>query len=227
MTQHRAPGHRSHSADEALARIDRGVAQAESRASRAREFADGYAALEGTGASDGGDVKVTVGAEGLLSRLTITDAAASSSGASVRAAILEANAAAVADLRQRPGVYEAKFDKRRAEVQVVASPEFDVYSTVKQLAASEGFSAVLGEGNAITVTASGVQDSRTPNLDVIVLGGCPIREPVAWMGPFVMNTREEIMQAVADYQAGRLGTIPAVHNAPSTLIESRQAPDPS
>ena len=47
------------------------------------------------------------------------------------------------------------------------------------------------------------------------------------MGPFVMNTREEVMQAVVDYQAGRLGTIPAVHNAPSTLIESRQAPDPS
>ena len=84
-----------------------------------------------------------------------------------------------------------------------------------------------GEGNAITVAASSLQDSRTPNLDVIVLGGRPIREPVAWMGPFVMNTREEVMQAVVDYQAGRLGTIPAVHNAPSTLIESRQAPDPS
>jgi DNA-binding protein YbaB len=101
VTQHRAPGHRSHSADEALARIDRGIEQAESRAAQAREFADGYAALEGTGASDGGDVRVTVGPEGLLSRLTITDAAASSSGASVRAAILAANAAAVADLRHR------------------------------------------------------------------------------------------------------------------------------
>ena len=87
--------------------------------------------------------------------------------------------------------------------------------------------AVLGEGNAITFAASSLQDSHTPNLDVIVLGGRPIREPVAWMGPFVMNTREEVMQAVVDYQAGRLGTIPAVHNAPSTLIESRQATDPS
>ena len=87
--------------------------------------------------------------------------------------------------------------------------------------------AVLGDGNAITVAASSVQESRTPNLDVIILGGRPIREPVAWMGPFVMNTREEVMQAVVDYQAGRLGTIPAVHNAPSTLIESRQVSDPS
>jgi thiol-disulfide isomerase/thioredoxin len=52
----------------------------------------------------------------------------------------------VTDLRGRPGVYDAKFDKRAAEVQVVASPEFDVLGTVKQLAANQGFEAVLGEG---------------------------------------------------------------------------------
>ena len=87
--------------------------------------------------------------------------------------------------------------------------------------------AVLGEGTAITVAASASQDERTPNLDVIVLGGRPIREPVAWMGPFVMNTREEVLQAVRDYQAGRLGSIPAVHNAPTTLIETRRPADPA
>jgi hypothetical protein len=76
------------------------------------------------------------------------------------------------------------------------------------------------------VAASSVQDAHSPNLDVIVLGGRPIREPVAWMGPFVMNTREEVMQADVDYQAGRLGTIPAVHNTPATIVESRQAPWP-
>lgn len=82
--------------------------------------------------------------------------------------------------------------------------------------------AVFGPGNAVTVAASTVQESRTPSLEVIVLGGRPIREPVAWMGPFVMNTREEVLQAMADYQAGRLGSIPAVHNTPTTVIEARR-----
>jgi redox-sensitive bicupin YhaK (pirin superfamily) len=80
--------------------------------------------------------------------------------------------------------------------------------------------ALFGEGDAVTVSAAPAQESRSPSLDVIVLGGRPIREPLAWMGPFVMNTREEVMQAMADYQAGRLGSIPAVHNAPTTMIES-------
>jgi redox-sensitive bicupin YhaK (pirin superfamily) len=80
--------------------------------------------------------------------------------------------------------------------------------------------AVLGPGDAITIDASETQESRSPNLDVLLLGGRPIGEPVAWLGPFVMNTREEVLQAVADYQAGRLGSIPAVHAAPTTIIET-------
>jgi quercetin 2,3-dioxygenase len=67
---------------------------------------------------------------------------------------------------------------------------------------------VFGAGNHVTVTADRSQDSTSPNLEVIVLGGRPIREPLAWYGPFVMNTKAEIAQAIDDYQAGRLGTIP-------------------
>jgi hypothetical protein len=70
---------------------------------------------------------------------------------------------------------------------------------------------VHGAGEAIRLTADQVQESRHPTLDVLVLGGRPIGEPVAAHGPFVMNSREEIMQAFEDYQAGRLGTVPADH----------------
>jgi quercetin 2,3-dioxygenase len=88
--------------------------------------------------------------------------------------------------------------------------------------------AVFGPGDAIMVAALRAQESRSPNFDVLILGGRPIREPVAWMGPFVMNTRQEVIQAYEDFQAGRLGTIPAiaaVHNTPTTVVESGQPQD--
>ena len=46
---------------------------------------------------------------------------------------------------------------------------------------------------------------------MIVLGGRPIREPVAWDGPFVMNTKAEVLQAFEDYQRGKLGVVPATY----------------
>jgi len=70
---------------------------------------------------------------------------------------------------------------------------------------------VFGDGDALTMAADATQDSRTPALEILVLGGRPIREPVYAYGPFVMNTREEVAQAFEDYQAGRLGTVPADH----------------
>jgi redox-sensitive bicupin YhaK (pirin superfamily) len=69
--------------------------------------------------------------------------------------------------------------------------------------------AVFGPGGALTVTAAERPDSRTPEFDVLILGGRPIREPVAHFGPFVMNTKAEVMQAVEDFQNGRLGVAPA------------------
>jgi redox-sensitive bicupin YhaK (pirin superfamily) len=69
-----------------------------------------------------------------------------------------------------------------------------------------GHLVVFGLGDHLVVAAA---DRQAEPLDVLLLGGLPIGAPIAHYGPFVMNTRAEILQAVEDYQAGRLGIIPA------------------
>jgi len=71
-----------------------------------------------------------------------------------------------------------------------------------------GQMAVLTEGDLIRLRADVNQDSRHPSFDVFLLGGIPLREQVFQYGPFVMSTREEVMQAMEDYQKGRFGHIP-------------------
>ncbi|MFI9360000.1 pirin family protein [Kitasatospora sp. NPDC053057] len=75
-----------------------------------------------------------------------------------------------------------------------------------------GQAVVFGDGDTLTIRADEKQDSRNANFEVVLLGGLPIREPVAWYGPFVMNSHRELQQAMEDFQAGRLGTIPADTN---------------
>ena len=81
---------------------------------------------------------------------------------------------------------------------------------------STGQLAVLGAGDRLTVSAADRQDARHPALEVLLLGGQPIREPVMQYGPFVMNTRAQLQQALEDYSAGRLGVIPADALMPHT-----------
>jgi redox-sensitive bicupin YhaK (pirin superfamily) len=69
--------------------------------------------------------------------------------------------------------------------------------------------AVLDNGDHLVLGGSEAQDGGAEALDVLLLGGVPIREPIAQHGPFVMNTRAELVTAVEDFQAGRLGRIPA------------------
>lgn len=83
--------------------------------------------------------------------------------------------------------------------------------------------AVFGPGDTVRVAADAKQDGRHPAMEVIVLGGQPIREPVVHYGPFVMNTKAEIIQAMEDFQAGRLGQVPATdlpHRHPGDIDPS-------
>lgn len=68
---------------------------------------------------------------------------------------------------------------------------------------------IFGPGEHIVLRAPDAQSNDATAIDVLLLGGVPIREPIAHYGPFVMNTREEIVQTIDDFNRGRLGIIPA------------------
>lgn len=74
----------------------------------------------------------------------------------------------------------------------------------------DGYLAMFGDGDHVVVSAS-----DTEPLDVLLIGGQPIKAPIVHHGPFVMNTTEEIRQAIEDYRTGRLGQIPAVQLSPN------------
>jgi redox-sensitive bicupin YhaK (pirin superfamily) len=89
-----------------------------------------------------------------------------------------------------------------------------VYAGPDKRPAADHQLVVFGPGDSVVLRAADSQTRDASALDVLVLGGLPIREPIVQYGPFVMNTREEISQAIEDYQQGRLGTVPADQLAP-------------
>jgi redox-sensitive bicupin YhaK (pirin superfamily) len=86
----------------------------------------------------------------------------------------------------------------------------------------QGRLAVLGPGDRVTVAAAPSQDSHQPALEALLLGGRPIREPVFHYGPFVMNSKIELIQAIEDYEAGKFGAIP-----PNALMPHRHGRRPT
>lgn len=110
-----------------------------------------------------------------------------------------------------------------AELSVPWSPDFSAFAYVLTGRGTAGAEhrpvegdqlAVFGPGDHLVVAAASGQSEP---LDVLLLGGQPIRAPIVHYGPFVMNTRAEILQAIEDYEAGRLGTIPADQLAPRSF----------
>jgi redox-sensitive bicupin YhaK (pirin superfamily) len=69
---------------------------------------------------------------------------------------------------------------------------------------NEGQLAVLGQGDAVRLRGPS-QEGRSARL--LLLAGAPLREPVARYGPFVMNTRAQLLEAVHDFQTGKMGEI--------------------
>jgi redox-sensitive bicupin YhaK (pirin superfamily) len=65
---------------------------------------------------------------------------------------------------------------------------------------------VIFGGGADKVRLSVPADAHTP-LELLLLTGVPLNEPVVRYGPFVMNTEQEIHDAIRDYQSGRMGEI--------------------
>jgi redox-sensitive bicupin YhaK (pirin superfamily) len=66
------------------------------------------------------------------------------------------------------------------------------------------------EGGPVLLAA----DADGEGAEVLLAAGEPIGEPVARYGPFVMNSEREIVEAIADFRAGRMGEIAAEHDVP-------------
>jgi len=107
-----------------------------------------------------------------------------------------------------PIVYQHWRLEPKANVDVIVPTDHNigVYVFIGEMSicgqkASAGQLVVLGPGTEVNLAADVLSQA-------LLLGGRPLNEPVAWGGPFVMNTRQEVNEAYEDYRAGRMGSIP-------------------
>jgi quercetin 2,3-dioxygenase len=109
-----------------------------------------------------------------------------------------------------------------SSVTVPWNPAFNAFAYVLTGRGTAGTKKAPIEGGQLVLFGPGDHLELAANpgaepLDLLLLGGLPLREAIVHYGPFVMNTREEVLQAVADYEAGRLGIIPADQLAPRSF----------
>src|SRR5262249_38686831 len=95
--------------------------------------------------------------------------------------------------------YEHELPHSHASFIYVYEGSLRVGEGAKASVVSAGQLAVLSEGTKVCLTG----ESRDAVGRAILVAGRPLREPVARYGPFVMNTREQLIQAVEDYQSGK------------------------
>ena len=101
--------------------------------------------------------------------------------------------------------------ERGADVTTAVPDGFDAFAYVFEgevlvsgQRAVEGQMALLGPGDGVRLACGKGNGGRAR---LLLVGGAPLREPVARWGPFVMNTEGEIRQALLDFQSGRMGRI--------------------
>jgi redox-sensitive bicupin YhaK (pirin superfamily) len=109
-----------------------------------------------------------------------------------------------------------------SSITVPWNPAFNAFAYVLTGRGTAGAKKAPIEGGQLVLFGPGDHMELAANpgaepLDLLLLGGLPLRETIVHYGPFVMNTREEISQAIADFEAGRLGIIPADQLAPRSF----------